>query len=71
MMQIEIERLRTLAKRPDLDIEFRKGYGWFIVERGQTLMGFHRKNLLLTYIENAVTRGYLYAPTKRETYGGR
>lgn len=69
MLYIEIERLRELAKRPDLEVEYRKGRGWFITEKGNTIVGFQNKRLLRTYIENVQTRGYLYAPTARETYG--
>jgi hypothetical protein len=52
-----------------LTIEHREGYGWFIVEKGQTLFGFRTRALLWTYLHRVVERKQLYTPTARETYG--
>ena len=63
------ERVRTMFNRPHVVVEHRRGYGWFICERGRTMYGFHRKKLLLEYLANAEMRGFLYTPTVRETFG--
>lgn len=61
-------KLSNIVGRP-LQVEHRPGYGWYIVDRGQTLMGFNTRPLLKRYIQNVELRGTLYTPTARETYG--
>ena len=62
------KQLQLITGR-SLQLEYRKGFGWFIVEGKNTLMGFNSKKLLRAYVANVAKRGYLYPPTKRETYG--
>jgi hypothetical protein len=57
------------ATHRDLTVEYRPGYGWFILEKGQTLMGFHNIRLIEQYMHNVIHRGQLYTPTVKETYG--
>jgi hypothetical protein len=61
--------LREYSNRPNLTVEYRKGYGWFVVDKGQTLFGFNSKRLLRNYTEQVIKRGVLYTPTAKETYG--
>lgn len=62
-------RLRAATGRQDLIVERRPDYGWYVVERGFTLMGFNSRRLLRKYIDNVELKGHLYTPTARETYG--
>jgi len=63
------DRLRQATGRSGLIVEYRAGFGWFIVEEQQTLVGFQSRRLLKRYLENVEYKGYLYTPTAWETYG--
>jgi hypothetical protein len=58
-----------IARKP-LTVEHRPEHGWYIVERGMTLVGFQTRALLKAYLERVVKRGGgLYTPSASETYG--
>lgn len=59
----------ALLAQSGCSIEARKGFGVFIVRGKDTLFGFNNWQLCVAYLERAAKRGYLYAPTAKETYG--
>lgn len=69
MNESELSRLlSTLTGRPVI-IEHRGKFGWFVVERGQTLFGFQTRTRLVKYIAKVKDNGgMLHTPSASETY---
>ena len=52
----------------EVTIEHRGRYGWFILEKGQTLFGFQTRRLLNQYLDKVKQAGKWHTPVARECY---